>query len=186
MNTHQKGWILRRLALLTLLVGLFFGSLAVVLAGGGGLATPPYYIRWKSPITYTCTHSEYRCLRVARRSQSHFTEVHCGSCPSILVLYMSQKQNFVRNPVLTKKRLRRDAALGTKRAQLQVNLPDLDCSTKRLIVEKSLIIHLAVAQCVEYPGRDSNSIEGRKKRLRMISEVPFSLATGEVGFEHTK
>ncbi len=66
MSTYQKGSIMKRLALLTLLVGLFFGSLAVVLAGGGGLATPPYYIRWKSPVTYTCTHSQYYYgLRVA-------------------------------------------------------------------------------------------------------------------------
>jgi len=57
MDTSQKGWIMKRIALLTLLVGLFFGSMVVVLAGG--LATPPFYITWKLPVTYTCVHTAY-------------------------------------------------------------------------------------------------------------------------------
>ncbi|HVU10094.1 MAG TPA: hypothetical protein VHD90_02400 [Phototrophicaceae bacterium] len=46
---------MKQTALLTLLIGLFFGSLAVILAGP---TVPPqqYYIRWKSPVAYTCTH----------------------------------------------------------------------------------------------------------------------------------
>ncbi len=46
---------MKRIALLTVLAALFFGSLAVVLAGP---SVPPqqYYIRWKSPVPYTCTH----------------------------------------------------------------------------------------------------------------------------------
>ena len=47
---------MKQLALCAVVAALFFGSLAVVLAGP--LAPPQqYYIRWKSPVTYTCTHT---------------------------------------------------------------------------------------------------------------------------------
>jgi len=47
---------MKRIALLTLLVALFFGTLVLASAGP---SVPPqqYYIRWKSPVLYTCTHS---------------------------------------------------------------------------------------------------------------------------------
>jgi hypothetical protein len=46
---------MKRIALLTLLVALFFGTLILASAGP---SVPPqqYYIRWKSPVLYSCTH----------------------------------------------------------------------------------------------------------------------------------
>ena len=53
MNTSRKGSIMKRLTLLTILVGLVFGTLNSV------AALPPlqYYVRWVAPVRYTCTHA---------------------------------------------------------------------------------------------------------------------------------
>ncbi len=47
---------MKQLVLLAVIVGLFFGTLALASASP---SVPPqqYYVRWKSPVTYTCTHS---------------------------------------------------------------------------------------------------------------------------------
>jgi hypothetical protein len=60
MNTFQKEWIMKRIALLTILVGLFFG----VLSSATVHSQAPYYVSWDANIHYTCTHSagEYHLL----------------------------------------------------------------------------------------------------------------------------
>jgi hypothetical protein len=51
MRMSQNRWIMKRIALLTVIAALFFGTLAAVSADA------PYYVSWNSPVTYTCTHS---------------------------------------------------------------------------------------------------------------------------------
>src|SRR5437763_161316 len=52
MNTHQKGWIMKRFAVLTVLAALFFGALAAASAHA------PYYVGWYATAHYIFTHSD--------------------------------------------------------------------------------------------------------------------------------